>query len=766
MTPPLPIEPSPFFMGAYISLCSLMFLGCMFHAIKIGIWAYYNRNQQRSWLPRIASSLTQVMILIFFATAYWLLESYATFESPYYVYSQFPGAIPQLFYALGYTPAETDLACPALVGQLKALGPNYNTIPFSVLMMESSITYVAMWTALMLRARYYLIPIFAGIFMLNVDVLMDPVVAVVYDCSGNVLRGGSGLAFWHWYTGETHHMAGWYGVPLFNFAAWWAAPVTLVSCVLLVRYLRHLFSRASRERAKADPALVTSHAAAFGLTIGVIAVVYTVNVFRPAGPVPPYAQWIAMAAVIVVCCVLIFFGRRHFESSGRADPWLTHPPLALIAVSLVGLFLNAIFLDLPTLLPVALIATVVALLLVLWPYEDTMCWIARVIVDLDRYIRLHYFGYTSTLILLGGFAAGIERGRIGIIGDHWITLVGSLLATGISFQIYAYVLNDVIDLEVDFTQEKRRRDPLIRGAVRWSTALALALVQIPASLLFLWMVGAPWQAFAALLAGFALMTVYNRWGKVCPFPPLTDLAQALAWGSLVWVGAFTAESPSSATHWAIVWGVFIFGAGYILSINGIHGGLRDLRNDCDQGRKTTALLLGAHCDPATGQVRSTWRVVAFAFTVHTLMFALPPLIMLRDPPHFESASRLWPVAICLFGVFLVSNYFLWRVVRPFAEDADRDKWVERHLFFLLVPFVVGALPFLDLISEMAMVVVFFGPLLTLENVVGKYFFWFARPGHPELTERVLGPGSRWAAERGDVEQRDPVIRQGRAAVHL
>jgi hypothetical protein len=88
-------------------------------------------------------------------------------------------------------------------------------------------------------------PLLAGLLMVDIDALLDPVVAADYACVGaqqNSIGGGfgqAGLGLWNWYYPDPNFdripsdLAIWFGVPLFNYAAWWAAPVVLGSLVMV-----------------------------------------------------------------------------------------------------------------------------------------------------------------------------------------------------------------------------------------------------------------------------------------------------------------------------------------------------------------------------------------------------------------------------------------------------------------------------------------------------------------------------------------------------
>ncbi|MCG8454961.1 MAG: UbiA prenyltransferase family protein, partial [Holophagales bacterium] len=228
----------------------------------------------------------------------------------------------------------------------------------------------------------------------------------------------------------------------------------------------------------------------------------------------------------------------------------------------------------------------------------------RPLRTLDRFVRLHFLGFSTMLVLLGVASVAAEPG--------WIQLAG-ILAVAFCFHNFAYVLNHVIDLPVDRSHPARQDDYLVRGTIRPWQALAFALLQIPlAAGIHAFLVAGASSAgkppLLVLLAGFGLMAVYDLWGKSCPVPPLTDLAQGLGWASLALYGAMAMGGPPNVLTWTAV----AMGTGFILLINGVHGGLRDLSNDLDRGRRTTAIFFGSRPLPPEGAPSVNPGLVAFS----------------------------------------------------------------------------------------------------------------------------------------------------------
>jgi len=320
----------------------------------------------------------------------------------------------------------------------------------------------------------------------------------------------------------------------------------------------------------------------------------------------------------------------------------------------------------------------------------------ELVLTIDRFIRMHFVGFAAVWCVLGAATARDPIGPRELI---------PVLLVALAYHVFAYVLNDVVDLPVDRTHPARQRDLLVRGGIRPGTALGVALLQVPLGFGVLWGAEAAPFAWLALGAGFALMGVYDVWGKRCPIPPLTDLAQGLGWGSLAYVGAgLVADETTPLTHL-----LFAYGAGHIFLINGIHGGIRDLENDLARGSLTTAAFLGAR--PVAGGCRSTPAVLAFTLTLQVGLAALlvgPVWSGAYDyPSGVADAARVGSLllasGLCVLAV---------RVARP--ELPGWDVSMRLHLFAIPFSLILLFLPILGAPIATLVLVLYALPTVTID----------------------------------------------------
>ncbi|MBX0328117.1 UbiA family prenyltransferase [Oscillochloris sp. ZM17-4] len=307
----------------------------------------------------------------------------------------------------------------------------------------------------------------------------------------------------------------------------------------------------------------------------------------------------------------------------------------------------------------------------------------NIMIDAYRFFRFSAFGATAVLPLLG---AGSVRPRLGLRPAL------GLLGVAAAFHAFAYVHNDVCDLELDRSQPLRAEYPLVRGDVSPRAALAVALGCVPlAFVIDAWLLGDerratngqqpishPPSSFilhpsSLLASAFALMAAYNRWGKACPFPPATDLLQGAGWTLLIAYGAAAVGRPAGRLTGALMAYELLL----ILMVNGVHGALRDIGNDRGRGAYTTAIMLGAAETP--DGLRVPAGLLAYALALQAGLLALPLWAATENLGSYR-ASHGTVVAFGVSGTVGLTVALLAEAARGGARPADVGML---HLILLL-----------------------------------------------------------------------------------
>ena len=210
--------------------------------------------------------------------------------------------------------------------------------------------------------------------------------------------------------------------------------------------------------------------------------------------------------------------------------------------------------------------------------------------------------------------------------------------------------------------------------------LAVALVQLPVMAALLVLGDAPRSAVASWLVAVVGLGAYDLWGKRMPIPVLPDLVQGIGFAALLVAGAQWAGGGTSVT-WLIATYVVV----YIVQINAVHGGLRDLLNDVAHGARTTPILLGCTADP-DGTPHLSVPMAALAIATEAAMIgALGQVLVLAD------SGVVAATAVVGLVVKLVGSWFGWRAYRHIADRSRMMGLGVWNLFWTLLAVVIAPL---------------------------------------------------------------------------
>jgi len=318
--------------------------------------------------------------------------------------------------------------------------------------------------------------------------------------------------------------------------------------------------------------------------------------------------------------------------------------------------------------------------------------------DWFRFGHVAIWGYTAVLPLIGaGTAAGHVTG--------W-QVVG-LLGTAVAYHLFAYLLNDLIDLPLDKTQPSRQNYPLVSGLVTARQVRIWVVAQLPILLFLWWMLGAGSLALLSLAWAVGGMTLYNVVGKRSPLPPLTDLVQGSSWAAFLLFGAFVVGQPTPQT-----WMAAAFIIVYILLVNGINGSLRDLANDFAFGARTTALWLGARPFPPD-QFAISNRLRFYAYFWQFVLILLAPLLPVVDKfPLSPDEELAWWMRLLFIMLSTQCFLALWHSTRQSSSNIEREPWLMANNIWMLLLLFTAVLPLTDPLTRWAIILAFTLPLLT------------------------------------------------------
>ncbi|MEM8489839.1 MAG: UbiA prenyltransferase family protein [Pseudomonadota bacterium] len=323
-----------------------------------------------------------------------------------------------------------------------------------------------------------------------------------------------------------------------------------------------------------------------------------------------------------------------------------------------------------------------------------------VLNDVERFIRASYLGHSWLLVLLGAGSVEADLGPTPILG---------LMLIAFNFHCFGYVHNNLIDYPIDRTATLRSEDPLVKGQIGIPTAWAIALLQIPLSFSVAVLLNVEPAALYTLTIGYLATIGYNVYGKRCPIPPLTDALQGVAWSSLATFGALAVGDLNWISSIPIA-----FGFSYIFLINGVHGGLRDLENDLRHGKKTTATFFGAEPIPGSGQVKSTPKLLSFAYLAFVALVLPGALIQLAGYLPYNQFE-----AVSIASVWLATQALAFQRLARVVATAEpcRNLQISRNQLPLLLPPLILLTPMMAVPLKIIVVVGFVLPFFLFNATV-------------------------------------------------
>lgn len=167
-----------------------------------------------------------------------------------------------------------------------------------------------------------------------------------------------------------------------------------------------------------------------------------------------------------------------------------------------------------------------------------------------------------------------------------------LLFIGACAHLGGFLVNDLMDFQLDRTVSTRQNSPLIRETISLRSATIFAFLQFPLAIFcyIIFLHGTPF-GIASLIASMLCSFIYNRWSKWGNIPRIIpELALALSITLLCLTGTFAVSADLHATHilFCAVMGVVL------LFVNSIPSGIKDIDTDADYGANSFVLSTGSY----------------------------------------------------------------------------------------------------------------------------------------------------------------------------
>ena len=297
-----------------------------------------------------------------------------------------------------------------------------------------------------------------------------------------------------------------------------------------------------------------------------------------------------------------------------------------------------------------------------------------------RLCRIQATGLIATLSLLGAI----------VVGQNDLLVLCVIFIIGVFYQIFLYVLNEYVDLEVDKKSKDLQRKPLVSGVIPKKNAIIIIILAIfvmyALTIIFL-----PYlQTILILSLAVLLGSIYDIFGK--KLPGMGDFIMAGSLAITFLFGASVVVNPFSN----VVFLIFLILLFFTVYANAVEGGIKDVDHDYLGGAKTLATILDVKV--MEGKLIMTKKFAFFAWAIEIISFIL--ILILANQPEinlFKSDDYLKiGIVTCLIIISLIATT-MFITIKKF----DRAKMKK---LFAVINASSGALiiillsPFIDIIK--------------------------------------------------------------------
>lgn len=191
-----------------------------------------------------------------------------------------------------------------------------------------------------------------------------------------------------------------------------------------------------------------------------------------------------------------------------------------------------------------------------------------------------------------------------------------LAGIGISAHFFGFILNDLVDYQLDKNSPYRQKSALVSDEVKHWQAWLFVLIQIPISIfLYQILLLGNMQGLFYLGLSIALSLIYNLFSKWRWLPRiLSEIALASSVALLGMSGAFIYKSnlPIEVWFYCGVLGLVL------LLVNSVPSGLKDIQADSEFGARSFVISMGVSVS-ADGQLTFPRRLKIYMTSLQTLI---------------------------------------------------------------------------------------------------------------------------------------------------
>ena len=289
--------------------------------------------------------------------------------------------------------------------------------------------------------------------------------------------------------------------------------------------------------------------------------------------------------------------------------------------------------------------------------------------------------------LLGGMPLPLIFAAISV-NNYSFSTIAPLIIIGILSGIYAFVLNDYYDVEVDKLSKDLSNRALVKGTISKKTAIIIAIscftgAYLTVFLFFFKIHNLFFIGLGCLIVADALGFIYNRYGKqIIASDFLVALAQSLYF---LFAALIVIQSGNLGIF---TWILFILIFTQLLYMNAIAGGLKDADHDYLRNVKNIALASGVKVTRDKRVfIPQSFKIFGIGLRILTATFIFVPFIF------FGISYEPWqPILLIFFVILLFYTGISMLTIKTFDRKKIRQLIMTQFFtWYCIVPIILVSL---------------------------------------------------------------------------
>lgn len=238
--------------------------------------------------------------------------------------------------------------------------------------------------------------------------------------------------------------------------------------------------------------------------------------------------------------------------------------------------------------------------------------------------RVNLSPLTASVLVIGALA---ENKGIGCPQIAGFCLIGLFAHS------FGFILNDILDRDLDKENPARKRSPLVSGTISVRTAAILAFLQVPAAVcVYLLVFDANPLSLRLLGISIVLSVLYNLFSKRGKVPRIVaEASLAASIGCLCLLGAISQSGRPSFGSILLAFTLALI----LLLLNSVPNHLKDILTDFNAGRSNFVLAAGATVEQS-GKLSIPKGIWLYVGALQSAIFVcVIALLIVFQPPLFQ-----------------------------------------------------------------------------------------------------------------------------------